>query len=188
MACLGLLSPNFVLPRAVLDSEIGRIARLGVEFVCSCTIGKDRTLDELKDTYDAVILAVGLPDDCHLGLEGETASNVDSALAFLGNVKNGTAPKLSGDVVVIGGGNVAVDAAMCALRQGGDKVFMVALESEGELPAFPEELDQAVAEGVEVMAGWGVAELELAGDNVGNVILQRCTSVFDANGCFLPGL
>ena len=182
---LGSVIPEFRLPRAILDSEIERIARLGVEFVCSCTIGEDRTLEELKSIYDAVILAVGLPNDRHLGVEGEAASNVDAALKFLGNVKNGTAPELSGDVVIIGGGNVAVDTALCAIRQGG-KAFMVALEEEGELPAFPEELKQAVAEGVELMTGWGVAEFELTGDKIKNVILKRCISVFDAKGHFSP--
>ena len=181
--------PEFRLPLSVARAEIGRLQKLGIKFQCSCEAGVPGTphaLEALRRSYDAVIVATGLYEPKRLGIAGENNANVMSALPFLRAAKTKTAPALHGKVAVIGGGNVAVDAALTALRQGATHVTMVSLEARQELPAFKQELAQAEQEGVILECSCGIARMEFTGDNANALILQECTSVCDANGCFAP--
>lgn len=178
--------PAFRLPPDLLDREIAVLPQLGVEFACGTAVGKDLTLDSLQASFDAVILAAGLSDARMLGLPGEEAEGVMSGMAFLEAVHQGKGQDLSGSVLVIGGGNAAVDAALCALRQGAAQVTMVSLEQKGDLPAFAHELEQAACEGIRFLSGWGVARMEAPEGKVTGVVLKRCTSVFSPDGTFAP--
>jgi NADPH-dependent glutamate synthase beta subunit-like oxidoreductase len=140
--------PAFKLPQAIVEKEIQRLEKMGAAFQCGVTIGKDKTVDDLKRDFQAIIIATGCPTHGRLNMEGEDFAGVYHGLPFLRDVRADQAPAVGNRVVVIGGGNVAVDAAQTALRLGAKKVTMVPLEPQGELPAYPWALQGAIAEGV----------------------------------------
>jgi NADPH-dependent glutamate synthase beta subunit-like oxidoreductase len=178
--------PEFRLPAAVLEKEIGILEKMGVEFRCGVTLGKEIRLETLKEQFDAVIAATGCPKHARLSLKGEDASGILHGLPFLKAVRSGKAPEVGKRVVVIGGGNVAVDAAQTALRIGAESVTLVALESERELPAFPRAVESALAEGVALECCWGNPTFDSEAGRLKGIDLQRCTRVFDACGDFRP--
>jgi heterodisulfide reductase subunit A-like polyferredoxin len=179
-----LAIPAYRLPAEVVERDIRNVTDLGVEIATSTRV---ENLDELRESgFDAVLLATGTQSPVGLRVPGEELDGVASGLGFLRAVKLGEAPDLSGKrTVVVGGGNVAVDAARSALRLGAESVDMVCLESRDEMPAYDWEVDDALAEGVVLHTSWGI--VELTGDErVRGVTLKRCTAVFDAEGRFSP--
>ena len=180
--------PNFRLPEQVIDRDLQYLYALGLETRLGITFGDDFSDEDLKaEGFEAVIRTVGLPEAIRLGVEGEDLGNVEPGLDFLREAASGAAIRISGKVAVIGGGNVAVDAAMTARRFGADEVTMICLESAEEMPAFGEELSRALEEGIIVNNGWGVASI--SGDESGNakaVLLKKCTRVFDDHRRFSP--
>lgn len=178
--------PEFNLPSNVLDKEIGLLERMGAAFNCGMRIGEDKTLLELKTEFDAVIVAAGCGGHATLDIEGEELENVHHGLPLLKAVRSGGAPELSGNVVVIGGGNVAVDAARTALRLGGKAVRVVSLETEGELPAFKGIVKTALAEGVTFDHSWGPVKIKGRNGKTTAVELQRCLGVLDERRKFNP--
>lgn len=177
--------PEFRLPLKVLQAEVSRLERMGIKFLTGCRVQGGELLPLLRE-FGAVVLAAGCGRALRLMTEGEDLKGVYSGLPFLRSVREGQGPKLSGRVVVIGGGNVAVDAAQTALRLGAEEVRLVCLEAPGQLPAFPEAIDDAVAEGVKFECGWGVARLVGSKGRVRGLELQRCLAVFDKAGRFNP--
>jgi NADPH-dependent glutamate synthase beta subunit-like oxidoreductase len=178
--------PAFKLPQAIVEKEIQRLEKMGAAFQCGVTIGKDKTVDDLKRDFQAIIIATGCPTHGRLNIEGEDLAGVYYGLPFLRDVRAGQAPAVGNRVVVIGGGNVAVDAAQTSLRLGAKKVTMVPLEPQAELPAYPWALQGAIAEGVTLECGWGPAKL-LSQDGVLNGIeFQSCLQIFDESGAFKP--
>jgi formate dehydrogenase major subunit len=176
--------PNFRLPGEVIDREVEVIARLGAEFKHGTSLGEDITLRELRGEYDAVFLGLGAQKPLTLQLAGEEAKGVISGLGFLAEEDGkGTVGK---KVIVIGGGDVAIDAARVALRKGGEEVHLYCLEQEAEMPAGQLEIEEARAEGITIHPGLGVKEIAVKGANVTGVELKQCTSVFDAKGAFNP--
>ncbi|HEY2647233.1 MAG TPA: FAD-dependent oxidoreductase [Candidatus Acidoferrales bacterium] len=147
--------PDWVLPQAVLDREIQRLVELGIEIKTNVEVGKDVTLDDLKKNYDATVFAVGLTEANSAKAEGENKPGVLYGLPFLRDVGMGTSKvKLGPRVVVIGGGNTAIDCAREALRQGAVEVTMITIEGNPqEMPASPEDLHDMLEEGVELMHG-----------------------------------
>jgi len=141
---------------------------------------------DLIEDYDAVLLAIGSSAYHQLGVPGEDLEGVIQTLDLLRSVRAGERPKLSGKVIVIGGGNVAVDAAMTAVRLGADDVMMVCLEQQDEMPAHSWELPQAREENIRIVNGWG--PLEFIGDDgkLRGIRFRRCTRVFDDDGRFNP--
>lgn len=178
--------PAFRLPVDVVDNELTVLDELGVTFKCGVRLGSDVTLNELEEEFDAVILAAGMGSQRRLGGPGEELKGVWSGMDLLKSARSGAAPDLSGKVVVVGGGNAAVDAAQTALRLNASEVVMVSLEKEDELPAFKHEIDQAVKEGVTFQCGWGIEEFMGADGKVTGVKLKGCKSVFDEQGRFCP--
>ena len=178
--------PAFRLPAAVVVKELEVLAQLGVALRCNCVVGADVTLAQLMNEHDAVILSAGLWKSKKLGLDGEDMPGIHAGLPFLCASKAGKGPKLSGTVLVSGGGNMAVGAAMTALRQGAENVIMLALEGEGQLPAFAAELRQAAAEGVLFRHSCGIERLERRDGRFSGAVLSRCVAVFDENGRFAP--
>lgn len=178
--------PAFRLPEEMVRRELAILPRLGVDFVFHSRIGDDKTLTDLEQEYDAVILASGLGRSKRLGIPGEDLPGVQNGTDFLAAVRKGTAGPLSGKAVVIGGGNVALDTALSARRQGADSVLVVSLEQFDELPAFAQEINQAQEEGISFLCGWGPLYLKGHEENVKGIVLQRCVRVFDEQGRFAP--
>ena len=129
--------PEFRLPKEILEMEIDLLVRIGVKFCCGVVIGRDKSLSDIKAEFDAVLIATGCPEHAKLSLEGDDTPGIYYGLPFLMSVRRCQAPRIGKTVVVIGGGNVAVDAAQTSLRLGAKSVTIFALESESELPAFP---------------------------------------------------
>jgi NADPH-dependent glutamate synthase beta subunit-like oxidoreductase len=147
--------PDWVLPQDVLDREIERLVELGITIKTNCEVGKDVSWDDLKKNYDAVVLAVGLINSNSARAEGEDKPGVLFGLPFLRDIGMGVSKvKLGARVVVIGGGNTAIDCAREALRQGAIEVTMITVEgSPKEMPASSEDMHDMVEEGVELMHG-----------------------------------
>ena len=179
--------PEYRLPRAILDEQISYIRDMGVEFKTNTIIGKDITLPSLMDKYDAVFFAGGNQSSRKIEIEGDMLRGVLWGLDFLKSVNLGVYQRrLEGKVVVIGGGNVAVDVALTARRMGATEVQIACLEKGDQIPAFKEEFDQASAEGIKINEGWGPKRVIGKNGKVTGVELVHCTSVFDSNKKFNP--
>ena len=143
--------PPFRLPRYVIDHDIGIIRSLGVKFIPSIRIGKELSLQDIKrDRFDAVVLAMGTWKDKALDVAGEDTPGCLKCLDFLNTVNTGRTINLSGTVLVIGGGNAAIDTARTALRTGSKQVIVLYRRSQQEMPASKEEVEAALHEGVQV--------------------------------------
>ncbi len=175
--------PQYRLPRAVLDAEVERLTRMGVEIRTNTRVVSLDLLFQLG--YRAIFVTVGAQQSRRLGVPGEDLPGVVDAITFLREVNLGLKPSLGDRVVVIGGGNVAMDAARTALRLGSREVHVVCLEKREEMPGSAEDVEAAVEEGVALNCGWGPGAI--SGDShVTGVQCIRCVSVFDADGRFSP--
>jgi NADH-quinone oxidoreductase subunit F len=172
--------PAYRLPREILDEEYGQLTRLGIKVVTNDEV---QNVQQLRDLgYDAVFLALGTQLSRMIPIEGVDLPFVLGGLDFLKDVRGGKDPQVGPRVAVVGGGNVAIDVALSAIRQGGHRVDMFCLEKRREMPASPHEVEQALAEGVAINNSWG--PVKVSGDGV--VTFQRCTRVFDERGRFSP--
>ncbi|MCM1535062.1 MAG: NAD(P)-binding protein [Clostridium sp.] len=144
--------PNYRLPRKRLDAEINAILSAGIEVKTQISVGEDISITDLKKDYDALYIAIGAHTDKKIGLEGEDAEGVISAVEMLRSIGDGVMPDYSGKkVVVIGGGNVAMDVARSSVRLGAEKVSIVYRRRKADMTALREEVDGAEAEGCEVV-------------------------------------
>jgi len=179
--------PSFRLEKDVVEAEIDVLRELGVAFKTGVEVGKDVTINELrKQGYEAFYIAVGAQGGRCLGVDGEEAEGVLSSIDFVRRVNLGEPVKLPGKVIVIGGGNVAVDVARTAARVDAAKVSMYCLESAAEMPASPDEVEEAEQEGIHVHNSWGPANIIVEDGRVKGVKFRRCTAVFDQNHRFAP--
>jgi len=179
--------PDFRLPKNVVDKEITEILDLGIELKVNQKMGRDFDLESLKaDGYEAVFIAVGAQLSKRIRLQGGDLDGVLWGLDFLREVKEGKAVTLRDHVLVVGGGNVAIDVALTALRLGAKEVTLACLECREEMPANQWEIEQALEEGVIIMPSWGPGRILEEGGTITGVELVRCTSVFDEQGNFRP--
>ena len=179
--------PSFKLEKDLLAAEIDVIKQLGVEIKCNVEVGKDVTIQQLRDEgYKGFYAAIGCQKGKKPGVNGQDAKGAITALEFLKEVKDKESYPLDGDVVVVGGGNVAIDAARSATRCCNYKVSMYCLESREVMPASEQEVEEALAEKVELNCGWGPKEVLEEDGKVTGIILKRCTRVYDENGKFSP--
>jgi len=180
--------PEYRLPKEVLDMEMQYIEDLGVEIRTNTAVGKDLSFNDLlkEEEYKAIFIATGAHKSRKLRVEGEDMEGVFHALDLLRQVNLRKRPKLGERVLVIGGGNVAMDAARTALRLGAEVVQMACLESREEMPAHEWEIREALTEGVDLNVSWGPKEILGDGKKVTGVKFVRCASVFDENGRFNP--
>ena len=185
MLRMGIL--EYRLPRDVLNAQINYIKDMGVEFKTNTTIGKDLTIDDLKARgYKASFFAIGAQLSKKLKLDGSELDGVVWGLDFLRNINLKHEAKVKDRVLVIGGGDVAMDVALAALRLGAREVELACLESRDEMPAHKESAQQAVDEGVNINPSWGPKRILGKNGRVTVIELVRCTSVFDKKGGFNP--
>jgi len=143
--------PDYRLPKGILNAEIKMITDLGVEIKYNTPIGKDITIDKLfKDGYEAILIATGAHKGQRLGIPGEDAKGVVDGVTFLRQLNLKETVKVTGKVAVIGGGNVAIDAARSALRLGADEVFILYRREREDMPAYTEEIEEAEKEGITI--------------------------------------
>lgn len=179
--------PSYKLEQDLIQAEIDVIKAMGVEIRCGVEVGKDVTIQQLRDQgYKGFYIAVGCQGGKKAGVPGEDAEGVYTAVEFLRETAEKEAFALSGDVVVIGGGNVAVDAARTSTRCGDGKVSMFCLESLDEMPASREEILEATEENITINNGWGPKEILTENGKVSGVVFKRCTRVYDENHRFAP--
>ncbi len=178
--------PPYRLPREVLKEDIDDVVSRGVEVRTNFEIGKDAKLDDLAKQHDAVLVAIGLSQSRSLNIPGVDGPGVLLAIPYLEDVAFGRKPDLGKSVLVIGGGNVAMDVARSARRLGVEKVEMVCLENEQEIPAWKWEVDEAVEEAVKINYRWGPKAVVRENGKVAGLEVTKVLSVFDANKRFAP--
>jgi len=181
--------PEFRYPRELLQKDIDNVKAVGVEIQCDSPIADGAGFERLAAEYDAVLVATGAHLPKRIDVPGQDLEGVCWGVEFLRKRALG---QYSLDefrdrrVVVIGGGNVALDAARVARRMGTDHVRIVSLEPLEELPAYEWEVEDACEEGIGFLNGWGVREIKGESGKVSGVVLKRCTRVFDDSGRFSP--
>ncbi|MEE0027667.1 MAG: FAD-dependent oxidoreductase, partial [Atopobiaceae bacterium] len=180
--------PSYKLQKDVVDAEIDVLRQMGVEIRCGIEVGVDVTLDELRaQGFDAFYLAIGCQGGRRAGVVGEDAPGVSTAVDFLRTALENPEHEVTGTTVVVGGGNVAIDAARVSVRCGSSEVTMVCLEQRNEMPALPHEIVEAEEDGVRLLNGWGRAAIEVDDDGkVRGITFKRCTRVYDESGAFSP--
>ena len=179
--------PSFVLEKDIVAAEIDILREMGVEFRTGVEVGKDITLKELReDGYEAFYVAIGCQGGRKVNVPGEDAEGVMTGVDFLHLTTDNENYKLSGDTVVIGGGNVAIDVSRSAVRCSSPKVFQVSLETRDIMPALPEEIELAESEGIEFRGGWGPKEILTENGKVTGIVFKKCTQVKNAEGRFDP--
>ena len=179
--------PSYKLEKDLLAAEIDVIRQLGVEICCGVEIGKDVTIEDLREQgYKGFYAAIGCQRGRKPGISGENAEGAYAAVDFLREAGAKESFALEGDVVVVGGGNVAIDAARISSRCTDAKISMFCLETREKMPASDEEIEEALEEGIELNCGWGPKEVLEENGHVSGVVFKKCTRVFDAQGRFSP--
>ena len=178
--------PEFRLPQKMLERELGFIQHMGIKFLGGRTLGIDFELRDLGKESDAILLAMGAHGKTQLGIRGEDVQHVFPVIEFMKKVRQKDPPRLSRRVVVIGGGNAAVDAAQTARRLGGEKVHLVSLEKRDEMSAFSWSVAEAEEEGIHIQNGWGPKGFRLKGKKLTGITFKKCTTVYDSQGRFSP--
>ena len=179
--------PSYKLEKDLLAAEIDVIRQLGVEIRCGVEVGKDVTIEDLREQgYKGFYAAIGCQRGRKPGISGENAEGAYTAVDFLRKAGGSESFPLEGDVVVVGGGNVAIDAARVSSRCTDAKISMFCLETRGKMPASNEEIEEALEEGIELNCGWGPKEILEEDGHVRGVVFKKCTRVFDAHGRFSP--
>ena len=179
--------PSYKLEKDVVEAEIDIIRQMGVEIRCGVEVGKDVTLDALRaQGYKAFYVAIGCQGGRKAGIPGEDAPNVVTAVDFLHKVNEGEKISLDGKIVVVGGGNVAIDVVRSGLRCGASAADMYCLEAREQMPATPAEVAEAEEDGAHVHCGWGPKEILTKDGKATAVVFKRCVSVYDAEGKFAP--
>jgi NADH-quinone oxidoreductase subunit F len=181
--------PEFRLPSSVIDKEIDYICKCGVEIKYNTPINIDYTIDDIKqDGYSAVYIATGLPLSRKINIPGEdeNLNGFYSGLAFLRGANLGQITDVGDRIIVIGGGNVAIDCARAAIRLGAGHVQLSCLESREEMPAHDEEIEEAISEGIIVDCSCGPTQVINDGNKVKGVEFVKCIAVFNDEGRFAP--
>ncbi len=180
--------PSYKLPKDLVAAEIDVMRVMGVEIRCGVEVGRDVTIQQLRDEgYGAFYLAIGCQGGRLAGVEGEDAPQVSTAVKFLRTALADPQHEVEGSTIVIGGGNVAIDAARVAVRCGSSDVAMYCLEQRDEMPALPHEVLEAEEDGVQLKNGWGPMAIEVDADgNVSGVTFKRCVQVYAEDGSFAP--
>ena len=179
--------PKFRLPRAVVWEDLHELEALGAEFRTGQAWGRDFSLRDLKEQgYQAVLLAIGLQKPVSLPVPGMDAAGVYLALPFLRQVAQGQTPPLGRKVLIVGCGNVAMDAARAVKRLAVPEVLMICLEAPNQLFASPVETERTKDEVIDLIYQWAPKVVQAEGGRVQGLELMACTSLFDEAGRFAP--
>ena len=176
--------PAYRLPKGYVRNTVAALKGMGIDFVMNTEVGKDITPAKLEEDFDRVFYDIGAWKRSVIGLEGEELTVF--GLHFLIEVKNWMEGKLGKDVLVVGGGNVAMDVAVTAKRLGAANVTLVCVEKEEEMPAGKEEVERCREEGIKILNSYGVNRVLRDGDKIKGMELVKCLSVFDENKRFAP--
>ena len=180
--------PSFKLEKDVIDAEIDVLRELGVEIKCGVEVGKDVTIQQLRDQgYEAFYIAIGCQGGRRPGVPGDTAEGTSIAVDFLHHALEDENQKMEGSVVVVGGGNVAVDCVKTAKRFGAAKVSMVCLEDRASMPASKNEIAETLEENIDICNSWGPKEVKVdKNGHVTAIVFKKCLRTIDENGKFNP--
>lgn len=183
--------PEYRLPYDALDKDVNYIKSLGVEIRYNVSVGKDITLDQFNKDFDAVFAGTGLHQGRSTRVPGTDHSDVYQAVDLLRDITLGKELPVMENIVVIGGGNVAMDITRTLARLQNNKfgkvsIIATSLESEEEMPADREEIVEAREENAQVIPGWGPVKIEIADGKIKGLHVVKCTSVFDENRRFSP--
>ena len=179
--------PEFRLEKDVIEAEINVLRALGVEFHCGVEVGRDVTIPELREQgYKGFYVAIGLQSGGRLGVPGEDAEGVKAGIELMREVNLEGKKSLSGQVVVIGGGNIGADVARTALRCGAEKVSLYCLEDYDSMPMGVEDRTECEEDGIEIHAGWGQTEILAENGKCSGIRFRKCLSVRNAEGRFAP--
>ena len=179
--------PSFRLEKDVVEAEIDILRELGVELRCGVEVGKDVTIDQLRaEGYQGFYVAVGLQSGGRLNIPGGEAQGVQAGIDFMRRVNSGLCSKMTGRVVVIGGGNIGADVARTALRCGADSVDLYCLEAYEDMPMGEEDRGECEREGIHIHAGWGQTEIVEQDGRCAGIKFRKCLSVKNAEGRFAP--
>ncbi|MBM7614553.1 FAD-dependent oxidoreductase [Alkaliphilus hydrothermalis] len=186
MLALGI--PSYRLEKAVVEAEIDVIKEMGVDFQTGVEVGKDLTIQDLRNQgYNAFYIAIGAQSGRKLGIEGEEATEVISGVDFLRKINLGEETGVEGRVVVLGGGNVAIDVARTSVRLKNVKeTQLFCLEARANMPAHKEEVEEALEEEVRINNSWGPTRIIIENGKVTAVEFKKCQSTFDEEGRFNP--
>lgn len=179
--------PSYKLENDLIQAEIDVIRAMGVEIKCGVEVGKDITIQQLREQgYKGFYVAIGCQGGRKAGIPGEDAKGVYTAVEFLREAGEKESFELGGSVIVIGGGNVAIDAARVSTRCTNGSVSMYCLEDRNGMPASREEIIEASEENITINNGWGPKEIITENGRASGVIFKRCTRVYDENNRFAP--
>ena len=179
--------PSFRLEKDVIEAEINVLHELGVEFRCGIEVGNDVTVSELREQgYKGFYVAIGLQSGGSLEIPGSDANGVMAGIDFMRKVNVGEDVKLSGKVVVIGGGNIACDVARTAVRLGAESVDMYSLEAYEDMPCGVEDRGECERDGVNIHGGWGPVSVSKHDGACAGISFRKCISVRDDDGRFAP--
>jgi glutamate synthase (NADPH) small chain len=179
--------PEYRLPREVIDFEYSYLTDLGVSFKFGVEVGKDVTLGQLKEEYDAVILAHGAHKGSKPPVPGVDNEGVFHAVEYLKEISlTRKFSKVGKRVAVIGGGDVAMDCARSSWRIGAEEVYLISLEDYESLPASKAEVEESHEEGVVLLNGWGTEEIIAEDGRVSSLKIKKVKSIFDNDGRFNP--
>lgn len=176
--------PEYRLPKHYVRSVQKALENMGIRFRFKTNVGKDITIEEIEKQSDTMFLDTGAWKQPILGIDGENLTLF--GLNFLVEVKKFMTKQIGKNVLVCGGGNVAMDVSLTAKRLGAEKVTLVCLEQRNEMPATDEEIHRAEEEGVVIHNGWGLSRVVYNGSRIEGLEAKRCISVRDANGRFNP--
>lgn len=183
--------PEYRLPYEALDKDINYILSLGVEIQYNTKVGEEVKLEELHEEYDSVLVGTGLHEGRSTRIPGTDHKHVYQAIDLLREYSKGNEIPVSKKIVVIGGGNVAMDITRTLVRlqkqqYGEVNITTTSLETEDIMPADQEEIDESREEQVTLKPGWGPQKIEIENDQIKGLHVQKCLSVFDEKGRFNP--
>ena len=173
--------PSFKLEKDVIDAEIDVLRELGVEIKCGVEVGKDVTIQQLREQgYEAFYIAIGCQGGRRPGVPGDQAAGTSIAVEFLHHALEDESQKMEGEVVVVGGGNVAVDCVKTAKRFGAAKVSMVCLEDRATMPASKNEIAETLEENIDICNSWGPKEVKVdENGHVTAIVFKKCLRTID---------
>ncbi|MCD8018292.1 MAG: FAD-dependent oxidoreductase, partial [Clostridiales bacterium] len=176
--------PHYRLPKNIVEKFVAALEGMGVAFSMNTTVGRDVAVEKIIDTYDSIYFGIGAWKQPVLGIQGEELT--EFGLNFLVEVNTFLKQAINDNVLVCGGGNVAMDVALTAKRMGAKNVSLVCLEQEKEMLATAEEVARAKEEGVIIYNGWGLKQVITEGGKAVGLESMRCTSVYNEEGRFSP--